>query len=307
MTPSSAIIKTDQALSLATNSSINKHHQRVVDIGINLTHRAFQKNWRDVVRNAVETGVDRILLTGTCMKRSQEGLKLAQTWWEETGCPNLFATVGIHPHDAKTFDDQTTIEEMKQLLQNPLVVSVGECGLDYNRTFSSREQQINAFREQIKLAIQVRKPLFVHEREAHEDLIEVFDEFSPYELPPIVIHCFTGTAKEALEYIRRGYYIGFTGTICKQKRGAPLREFLTNIPPKRIMVETDAPFMGFKKDRRNSEPADCADVARKLGETVGVSYEDICQITTKNAIEFFRLDGIQLPVSPDRHFASSQE
>ena len=266
---------------------------RVVDIGINLTNRAFVKHWKEVVRRAMNAGVDKILLTGTSVAGSQKSLDLAQQWLETEGSPNLFATVGIHPHDAKTWDHHTTLSQMREMLQHPLAVAVGECGLDYNRNFSSKEDQLHAFREQLLLACELNKPIFVHEREAHEDLIRVLDEVrtsrDSQELPPIVVHCFTGTESEALAYIERGYYIGFTGTICKKERGAPLREILPKLPPEKLMVETDAPYMGFKKGRRSSEPADCVDVARKLGEVIGLSYEDVCRITTENAMLFFNI------------------
>jgi TatD DNase family protein len=182
--------------------------------------------------------------------------------------------------------------EMKDLLQHRLAVSVGECGLDYNRNFSSKEDQLHAFREQVKLAIELQKPLFVHEREAHDDLVKVFDEFDYGLLPPIVVHCFTGTKEEATEYVRRGYNIGFTGTICKKDRGAPLRELLRCIPLEKMMVETDAPFMGFVRGRRSSEPADCIEVARKISEVVDHPFATVCEMTTTTAINFFGLDNV---------------
>jgi TatD family hydrolase len=283
---------------MANNNNDNKTNDkmppRVVDIGINLTNAAFRKHWRAVVRRAIDAGVDRILLTGTSLKRSRESLDLAQQWHDETGCPNLYVTVGVHPHDAKTWNkrssESSTREEMKALLEHPLAVAVGECGLDYNRNFSSKQDQLYAFREQVKLACELNMPLFLHEREAHEDFVGVFDEIlaaSGNPVPHSVVDCFTGTKEEAEVYVQRGFYIGFTGTICKQERGTPLRALLPSIPPNRLMVETDAPFMGFKKGRRSSEPADCADVARKLGETIGVPFEDICEITTSNALNLF--------------------
>jgi TatD family hydrolase len=281
------------------SEKVSTSQSSVVDIGINLTHKSFRKHWKEVVQRAVDAGVDKMILTGTSIQSSRESLALAQEWWEETGSRNLYVTVGIHPHDAKTWNDDTTttttstLAEMKQLLEHPLAVAVGECGLDFNRNFSSREDQIHAFREQVKLACELKKPLFLHEREAHADLIRVLDEMKEeqqQELPPIVVHCFTGTKVEAMEYIQRGYYIGFTGTICKKDRGAPLRELLPQIPLDKIMVETDTPFMGFKKGRRSSEPADCVDVARKLAETMDKSFPTICDTTTASAIEFFGLE-----------------
>ena len=236
-----------------------------------------------------------MVLTGTSIDSSRKSLELAQTWLDETGTSNLYATVGVHPHDAKKWNDTTTLKEMRDMLQHPLAVAVGECGLDFNRHFSSKEDQLYAFKQQVKLAVELNKSIFVHEREAHADLIKVLDEVKQEdtnveELPPIVVHCFTGEKEEALEYIDRGYYIGFTGTICKKERGAPLRELLPSIPLDRIMVETDAPFMSFKKKSRNSQPADCWDVTQRLAKTVDTPFTIVCDITTANALSFFDID-----------------
>lgn len=141
---------------------------RVVDIGVNLTHQAFQHRWKEVVHESIEAGVDTLILTGTCLKRSRQCLEMAQEWLDETHVPNLYFTVGVHPHDAKTWDDETTESAMKELLLRPLAVAVGECGLDYNRNYSSKEDQRHAFASQVKLACHCKMPLFLHEREAHK-------------------------------------------------------------------------------------------------------------------------------------------
>ena len=270
---------------------------QVVDIGVNLTHKAFQNRWKDVVHQSIAAGVDPLVLTGTCVERSRQCMRMAQEWFEETNTPNLYFTVGIHPHDAKTWgdddDEKTTETALKELLLHPLAVAVGECGLDYNRNYSSKEDQRRAFSSQVKLACDCMKPLFLHEREAHDDLIEILDEISQTQgsLPPVVVHCFTGTESEAMAYVERGFYLGFTGTICKNERGAPLRALLPRIPLDRIMVETDAPFMGFKKGKRKSSvPADCPDVARQIATTLGVSFEEVCETTTLTAQTFFGLN-----------------
>jgi TatD DNase family protein len=263
----------------------------VVDIGVNLTHRAFRKHWRNVVQRAIDTGVTKLILTGTSISGSKECLELCQTWLDETGTKNLYTTVGVHPHDAKTWNNEHSYNEMKEMLTNPLAVAVGECGLDFNRNFSTPNDQIHAFREQVKLAVELNMPLFLHEREAHTDLVKVLDEIKEEmgSLPPIVVHCFTGMEQEAMEYIAREYYIGFTGTICKKERGAPLRDMLPSIPLEKIMVETDAPFMGFQRGRKSSEPADCIEVARKLAETVDIEFSTVCETTTASALDFFRI------------------
>jgi len=264
---------------------------RCVDIGINLSHKTFKKNWRDVVRRAIAANVDTMLLTGTSLKGSQDSLALADVWYKETKVKNLYGTVGVHPHDAKHWNTSTA-EKMRQLLtNNSLAVAVGECGLDYNRNFSTKEEQLRAFRAQVALACELKRPLFVHEREAHGDLMRVLAEFGD-ELPPVVVHCFTGTREEAMAYIDRGYYLGFTGFICKHERGREVREFLSEIPLERIMIETDAPFMGFVKGKqRHSEPAHVVGVAKKIAEVhKNVSLEEVCRTTTRNVIQFFGLD-----------------
>mmetsp|Transcript_13456 Transcript_13456/g.31441 ORF Transcript_13456/g.31441 Transcript_13456/m.31441 type:complete len:293 (+) Transcript_13456:62-940(+) len=268
----------------------------VVDIGINLTNKAFRNNWKSVIRRAIDVGVHRILLTGTSIQSSKESLRLAREWYEKEGTANLYATIGVHPHEAKSWDDGS-LQAMKEMLNDPFAVAVGECGLDYNRNFSSKPDQLRAFREQVRLAHDLNYPIFVHEREAYSDLIAVLDEAESHHRsispPKLVIHCFTGTKEEALTYIERGYYIGFTGTICKKERGAHLRELLPSLPLEKLMVETDAPYMGFKKDegrrRHSSEPADCIDVAKELSKAIQHPFDEVCRATNKTSMDFFRI------------------
>jgi len=292
---------------------------RVVDIGVNLTNRAFRSHWKEVVQRSIDAGVDTLILTGTDLQQSQQCLSMCQEWLDDMvqrtssdqpvadddaaqqspsivapARTNLYCTIGVHPHDAKTWsegDDCDAGTKLKELLQHPLAVAVGECGLDYNRNYSSPQQQQLAFRRQLEIACEMNMPVFVHEREAFDDTIRMMDEVQTRHaaLPPVVVHCFTGTEAEAQAYVDRGYYVGFTGTICKAQRGAPLREFLPRLPLDKIMLETDAPFMGFKKGRKRSEPADCLDVARRLAEVLDVSVEDVCAATTRTALGFFRL------------------
>lgn len=284
-------------MSTTTDNEINA--SRCVDIGINLTNAAFKKNWRDVVRRALAANVDTMLLTGTSLPKSKQSLALAETWRKETSQPNLYCTVGVHPHDAKNFDRTKTIHEMRRLLKaNPLAVAVGECGLDYNRNFSTRQEQLRAFRAQVQLACELRLPLFVHEREAHEDLLRVLAEFGDDgRLPPVVVHCFTGSREEAMVYIERGFFLGFTGFICKHERGRDVRAFLSEIPLERILIETDAPFMGFQRGKqRNSEPAHVVGVAQKIAEVHDVPLEEVCTATTRNAVNLFGLQNPEIPI-----------
>lgn len=271
------------------------------DVVVNLSHRAFRNHWEDVVNRSIEANVKTLLLTGVNVESSRKSLEMAETHYrqsveekvnnqDEEVSPNLYTTVGVHPHDAKTFD-KDTISHMKELIMGTnLAKAIGECGLDYNRNFSSREDQMFAFREQVALACELSMPLFVHEREAHSDLLSVLDEFllpssssnQPLLCPgKVLIHCFTGSIEEARVYVDKGFYIGFTGTICKKERGAHLREILrTNIVPlDKIMVETDCPFMSFVKGRKSSEPAHVVGVAKQISECLGVPMERVCEVT----------------------------
>lgn len=270
------------------------------DIGVNMADKEFRHNWRDVVQRSMDANVKTLMLTGTCMESSRTNLEIARIWKEERSSNNdkahddddnnnLYITVGVHPYDASTFDNDTTIEQMRSMLSDPLAKAIGECGLDYNRFYSSKEEQLHAFREQVALACELDLPLFLHERKAHDDFLQILDGFHTQQLPPIVVHCFTGTLDEACEYIRRGYYLGFAGTICKKQRGAHLRELLHHLPLDRIVIETDAPFMGFVKGRRTSEPADVVGVAEQISDCLGVQLEEVCRITTENSITLFRL------------------
>ncbi|XP_018328905.1 uncharacterized protein LOC108739491 [Agrilus planipennis] len=210
----------------------------VIDIGANLTNKKYSRDLDSVIQRAKDAGVQKIMVTGTSVKASKEALRLTRIY-----PGTLYSTAGIHPHDAKSYTDESW-NELVSIAQNPECVAVGECGLDYNRNFSEPQEQRRVFRKQIELACNIQKPLFVHERDAHEDLLEILGEYSS-RLPPVVIHCFTGTSEHALNYLDKGFYIGLTGYLCKDKSDKGVRKLLVEntIPLDRLLVETDAPFM----------------------------------------------------------------
>eukprot|EP00339_Tiarina_fusa_P002239 CAMPEP_0117084602 /NCGR_PEP_ID=MMETSP0472-20121206/59538_1 /TAXON_ID=693140 ORGANISM="Tiarina fusus, Strain LIS" /NCGR_SAMPLE_ID=MMETSP0472 /ASSEMBLY_ACC=CAM_ASM_000603 /LENGTH=310 /DNA_ID=CAMNT_0004813647 /DNA_START=27 /DNA_END=960 /DNA_ORIENTATION=+ len=281
------------------------YHQnscRVVDIGVNLTDDVFKDNWRDVVQRAVDSGVDRIILTGLTVQESLQSLIMTEQWFEETGCPNLYATVGVHPYNASSWKKSTTgispqgsTEEeedslymMRELLRHPLAVAVGECGLDYNRFHSSKEDQIEAFRQQVRLACELDMPLFLHEREAHvprRDFRYTRRKSASYSCP-LLYRDFGGSCC----ICQTGIFHKFCGNDLFEISWETPAEIVTHNPDGPTMVETDAPYMNFKsKERPNSEPADCVDVARKMGETLTVPFDEVCDFTTETALNFFRI------------------
>nr|WP_294926308.1 TatD family hydrolase [uncultured Flavobacterium sp.] len=260
-----------------------------IDIGINLTNKQFQNDTDDVVQDALDADVSQMILTGTSVRNSEESSRIAK----EYPCI-LYSTAGIHPHDAKSFDAQS-IAKLRNLLKQKQVVSVGECGLDFDRDFSPRNIQETCYKAQLELAIEVQKPLFLHERAAFTRFMEITKDYLS-QLPKAVVHCFTGSLSEAKTYLDNGLYLGFTGAISDSKRFEHLKEVLQYVPLDRMMIETDAPFMLPKNvpnsllkryHERRCEPAFLPFVAGTVAQFKGVTLDKVAEETTKNAKGFF--------------------
>ena len=264
---------------------------KYIDIGINLTNRQFQNDTETVIENSLDAEVSQMILTGTSVKNSEEASEMAK---EHPGV--LYATAGIHPHDAKHFDARS-ISRLKKLLQQKHVVSVGECGLDFDRDFSPRAVQELCYKAQLELAIAVQKPLFLHERAAFSRFMGITKEYLP-QLPKAVVHCFTGSLAEAKTYLDNGFYLGFTGAISDSRRFDHLKEVIRYVPMDRMMIETDAPFMLPKNTpnhllkkyhERRCEPAFLPFVAQTIAQFKGISPDEAAAETTRNAKAFFGL------------------
>lgn len=280
----------------------------MIDIGANLTNRQFQRDLPGVLRRAAAAGVTAVVVTGTSLKASADAVRLAQRFGASSGGDvPLFATVGVHPHDAKDFDARATPAAMRELIQRHggTVVAVGECGLDFNRNFSPRDAQESAFRAQVELACDLRLPLFLHEREAHTAFVGILAPFLEAQLlPPVVVHCFTGNEDELRAYVKLGFYIGVTGFVCMDRRGRELRAIASIIPLDRLLVETDAPFMYpyGNNTRARCEPKDVCAVVETLASCYGVTPGEIARHTTANATRFFGLDRQLAPtLTPTAH------
>lgn len=257
-----------------------------IDIGINLTNKQFYNEQDKIINRALDNGVEQMILTGTSVRGSKESAEIAEEYPEI-----LFSTAGIHPHDAKSFDDQS-IHKLRKLLKHAHVVSVGECGLDFDRDFSPRPVQEKCYRAQLELAIEVDKPLFLHERSAFKRFNEITDEYIS-SLPEAVVHCFTGTLEEAKVYLDKGFYLGFTGAISDEKRFKHLEDVIRYVPLDRMMIETDAPFMLPKNmpriQNRRNEPSFLPYVAQTIAHLKKISISEVADETTQVAGKFFRL------------------
>lgn len=259
----------------------------LVDIGANLTHDSFDDDRVAVVERANSAGVNTFVVTGSSAAGSARAHELAIEYPDQ-----MYATAGVHPHHASEYGDETEAL-LRQLLQHDNVVAVGECGLDYFRNFSTPAEQRSAFERQLQIAEDVGKPLFLHQRDAHDDFCALLEP-SISRLPRCVAHCFTGDETMLRAYLDLDMYIGITGWICDERRGTHLRELVPLIPPDRIMIETDAPYLlprtlSPKPRSRRNEPMYLTEVLRVVAESAGTSMQEMAAATTANARRFFAL------------------
>ena len=259
----------------------------LVDIGANLTHDSFDEDRDAVMQRASDAGVHRIILTGSSEQGSRDAAVLA-----ESRPGKLYATAGVHPHHASDYSDvvQHTLTE---LTAHDAVVAVGECGLDYFRNFSPPDQQRDAFRRQLELAAEAQLPVFLHQRDAHEDFLKILAP-AMTNISRAVAHCFTGGEAELGAYLDLGLYIGITGWVCDERRGDDLKNIIDQIPLERLMIETDAPYLlprtlRPKPKTRRNEPMYLREILRVIAEAMRQDEAVIAAATTKNAEQFFSI------------------
>lgn len=258
----------------------------LIDIGVNLTSKQFRADLPRVIDRALDADVRYMIVTGLSADLSQAALELARTRPRTLCC-----TAGVHPHNARTFDRHTAAE-LRALAVSREVVAIGECGLDYDRDFSPRPRQRAAFEAQLELACELGKPVFLHERKAHEDFESMLKNARP-NLAGGVVHCFTGGVRELERYVDLGLCIGITGFICDERRGTHLQELASRIPSDRLMVETDAPFL-LPRDlsgsgTRRNEPMYLPHVAARVAHYAQRDEAAVRRQTTEVAFALFKL------------------
>ncbi|ELI8021917.1 3'-5' ssDNA/RNA exonuclease TatD [Yersinia enterocolitica] len=257
------------------------------DIGVNLTSSQFTKDCPQVVTRAKEAGVTGMLITGTNAEESQAALELAMAYPDY-----CWSTAGVHPHHASSW--QTDVEQqIRALVANVSVVAIGECGLDFNRNFSTPAEQEVAFTAQLALAAELSLPVFLHCREAHDRFITLL---SPWldKIPAAVVHCFTGTADELDSCLALGLSIGITGWVCDERRGLELRALLPRIPAQQLLLETDAPYLlprdiHPKPASRRNEPCFLPHIVQQVAVWRQEDPQWLGQKTDENACRIFRL------------------
>ncbi len=259
----------------------------MIDIGANLTNSRFKNDLTEVLIRAQEKGLSKIVITGTNLAESQAALLLCQQH------PTLLAcTAGIHPHDASSAPEDF-IGLLTELAKADAVKAIGECGLDFNRNFSTPADQIRVFEKQVALASTLSLPLFLHQRDAFEPWLDIL---MPYlgRVPAMISHCFTGNKEQLETCVELGMYIGITGWICDERRGEELREAVRYLPLEQLMIETDAPYLTPRnirpkpKSSRN-EPGYLPYIVQTLAEVMGHSSSDIIEYSQRNAEQVFNL------------------
>lgn len=263
---------------------------QLIDIGVNLTNASFAHKEQAVLDRAYEAGVGQLVLTGTHVESSEQALELCLRL-DESG-QRLFSTAGVHPHAASDWT-ATTEHRLHALLKENQVRAVGECGLDFNRDFSPRPQQEKVLEAHLALAVELQMPVFLHERDASQRLLEILRDYRD-KLPAAVVHCFTGEQRALFSYLDLDLHIGITGWICDERRGTHLHPLVKDIPRGRLMLESDAPYLLPRslrpkpKNGRN-EPAYLPEVLREVALHRGESLEDVAAHTTACARAFFGL------------------
>jgi len=259
----------------------------MIDIGVNLTNQRFQKDIDEVIDNAKEVGLSHLIVTGTNLGESESALQLARRFPDF-----LYCTAGIHPHNAKSFD-QNSLQQLRALAKNEQVKAIGECGLDFNRNYSTPAEQEYAFVQQLELAVQLQLPVFMHERDANQRFIALL---KPYikQLPNAVLHCFTGDQWDLQRCLEIDLHIGITGWICDERRGAHLLALVKLIPDNRLMIETDSPYllprsMRPKPKSSRNEPKYLPYIAQTIAEARQQSIDVFIQKTTQTSQAFFNI------------------
>ncbi|MHB8139613.1 MAG: TatD family hydrolase [Smithellaceae bacterium] len=251
----------------------------LIDSHAHLEMKEFDSDRQDVIERAGLAGVDRIITVGTNLNMSRKALSIARQY------DNIYATVGVHPHDAAKANEKT-FDELKTLAEDPKVVAYGEIGLDYFRNISSREKQVEIFGQQLELAVDLKLPVIIHDRDAHEETLRMVKSSGVHGG---VFHCFSGDWAMARQCIDLGFYISVPGVVTFDKSKV-LQEVVRQLPLDSILLETDCPYLTPVPHRgKRNEPSFIVHTAKKVAEIKGMTWEDVAQAAARNTQKLFGL------------------
>lgn len=252
----------------------------MIDSHAHLNDEKFSLDLEEVLARARLAGVKAVINVGYDLESSKRAVELAEEHLD------LYAVVGVHPHDAQTCTP-AILDHIRQLLEHPKVVAIGETGLDYYYDNSPREIQRAVFRDHLSLAREVKKPVVIHSREAAQDTLQIVQDYPDVSC---LLHCYSGSWEMAQEYKKLGHYFSFGGPITFSN-AHKLRAVAAKIPLKRVMLETDCPYLTPHPHRgKRNEPAYLVHTAEKLASIHGVDVEDVVSITEDNTRRFFAMN-----------------
>ena len=258
----------------------------IADIACNFTSERFNKDLDDVIKRAIANKITKFGLICSRMSDLNKLLKIYKQYSK-----SMFYTIGVHPHHANEINDGY-LKKLKNVITTYNPHAIGETGLDFFRNLSTYEQQIYVFEEQIKIAIDTNKPLFLHQRDSHDDFIKILRKYSS-DISKAVVHCFTGTQGQLDDYLELDCYIGITGWICDEKRNVELRKAIKKIPLEKLMIETDCPYLIPKnlvekpKNNRN-EPTNLNHIINEIAVLMEIDIDILRKQTFENTINYFK-------------------
>lgn len=254
----------------------------LIDSHAHLQDEAFQDDLPQVLQRANEAGLEKIICIGYDYESSAEAVKIARKYRQ------VYAVVGVHPHDAKTLSEET-MAGLYKLAREPKVVAIGEIGLDFYRNLSPRDIQEKAFIAQIKLAQELYKPIVIHDRDAHQEVINIIKKEKAGRSEG-VLHCYSGHLPLAVDLMKEGFYISFAGPLT-YKNAKKTVEVAGKIPLDRILIETDCPYLSPEPLRgKRNEPANVSYIAGKLAAIRNKPLEEIAYLTARNTKQVFRIN-----------------
>lgn len=250
----------------------------LVDSHCHLNFLEFKQDLNQVINHAHNQGISYMLTVNTRLSESLDLQHIASNY------PNIFCSVGVHPHDSKDYNEPTLIEQLKSHANHPKVVALGETGLDYYYNNSDQVAQIDCFNMHLNTGIELDLPVIIHTRDADIDTISCLDTHPGVKG---VFHCFSGSTDFAKQVLDRGLYISFSGIITF-KKAEELRETVKFVPLDKMLIETDSPFLAPLPHRgKRNEPAFTYFVAKQVAELKGISIEEVAEATTKNFFSLF--------------------
>ncbi len=251
----------------------------LIDTHAHIDFEDYEERFEDLLKSSSDAGVEKIIIPGVESSGFDRIMSLISTY------DNVFGAIGIHPCDAKKWDE-SSYSLIKSLAKHPKVTAIGEIGLDYYWDKSFKDLQKEVFFKQIEIAKELKKPVIVHDREAHGDVMEILKATKAHEIG-VVMHCFSGSPEFAEECVKQGFYIALGGVVTFKNAKKP-QEVAKNIPLENLLLETDSPYLTPEPYRgKTNSPANVRIIAEKIAQIRGISFEEVEQQTTLNAQKLF--------------------